>query len=85
MLRADAVEGGGADDKADIPLDDVNVAIDDADTVINCAGTTSDMFGVGTNSLTTFHLKVLLTMKKPIGVVPTAMSCSYSDLLNIAV
>ena len=58
MFKADAVTGG-ADDAADITLDDVNAAIDDADTVIDCAGTTSEMFRVGTKALTTFGLKVL--------------------------
>ena len=60
MLSADAV-ADVAYDVADIPLDDVDVVFDDADTVIDCADTTSDMFGVGTKSLTTFGLKVLLT------------------------
>ena len=64
MLKADAV-AGGADDAADITLDDVDAAIDDSYTVIDCADATSDMFGVGTKSLTTFGLKVLLTLIEP--------------------
>ena len=54
-----------ADDAVDIILDVVNVAIDETDTVINCAGITSDtlLFGVGTKSLM-FGLNVLLTVMK---------------------
>ena len=43
VLRADAV-AGGADDAADMTLNVVNALIDDDDTVIDCAGTTSDVF-----------------------------------------
>ena len=43
VLRADAV-AGGADDAADMTLGVVDALIDDADTVIVCAGTTSDVF-----------------------------------------
>ena len=64
MLRTDAV-AGGADDAADTTRDDVGAAIDDADTVIDCSGTKSDMFGVSNKSLTTFGLKVLLTLMEP--------------------
>ena len=50
-----------ADDAADITF--VDVAIDEADTVINCACSTSDilLFGVGTKS-SMFGLRVLRTM-----------------------
>ena len=66
----------------EITRDDVDAAIDDSDSVIDCAGTTSDVFGVGSKSLMTFGLKVLLTLMEPDWRGPTALRCSCSGLLN---